>query len=340
MEFNCNLCNYSTNDKFNFSKHQKTKKHLEKTKKQTKPNMEELCRSRTEIIHICNFCNNIYANAGNLAKHRAICSEKKKLIDEYTNKQKENELLICELKEKLIQKDTLIATKDNLIATEIARRDDLVKSKDETILILTTETKNLKTILSSTGTLVEKSMSTLNFINTHYNEAPALEYVTDVPSLHLDLAEDKVASRIMTKYQNGTLVSFIGNLIIKNYKKKNPKDQSIWNSDNDRLTYMIRTIISEKNKHNQWEVDKKGVNTTAYVITPILDYIKRQLKNFIQTCDVGKRSDTTEKVLNITYKIETAYKIIVSIKNKVLSDDILKYIAPRLYIVKDVDLLC
>jgi len=182
-------------------------------------------------------------------------------------------------------------------------------------------------------------MSNFNFLNTHYNEAPALEYVTDVPSLHVDLAEDKVANRIMNEYNNNTLTSFIGKLIVKHYKKKNPKDQSIWNSDNDRLTYMIRTILDEKTKQNQWEVDKKGLNTTLYIIQPILDHIKKHLKDYIHTCDVGSRRDSAETVLAISRRIETAYKIIVAIKKGEIPNDILKYISSRLYIVKDIDLI-
>jgi len=96
MKFNCGLCNYSSNDKFNFSKHKKA------------------------------------------------CDIKQNMIIQ-TNK----------LKTQLIQKDEEfakeLAYKDKLIAIEIARREDIVKSKDEIILILTTEIKNLKIILNSIG---------------------------------------------------------------------------------------------------------------------------------------------------------------------------------------------
>jgi len=331
MKFECIQCNYSTDIKYCYEKHLTTKKHIEKSKEPIIPSINPpqtiVVLKSTECK--CSFCGNIYGKR-NLARHKKVCMERQNLLDACSKKDTEN--LVKELTEKL-------AYKDNIIATEIARRDDLIKSKDETILILTAETKNLKTILGSAGTLVEKSMSNFNFLNTHYNEAPALTYVTDVSSLHVDLAEDKVANRIMNEYNNNTLTSFIGKLIVKHYKKKNPKEQSIWNSDNDRLTYMIRTILSEKNNQNQWEVDKKGINTTLHIIQPILDHIRKHLKDYIETCDVGSRRDSAETVLAISRRIETAYKIIVAIKKGEIANDILKYISPRLYIVKDLDLI-
>ena len=322
MEFNCDICNYSASSKFNYERHLKTKKHLEKVKNvpilpsKDQKNTIELSN---ENEYECVYCNKIYKNGPHLSRHKKACEQKQKIIKE-----------LMETKEKLTQTEKIL-TKE--ITNEIARREEIV-------LLLTSENKNLKTIMSSAGTLVEKSMSNFNFLNTHYNEAPALTYVTDVPSLHVDLAEDKVASRIMNEYNNNTLTSFIGKLIVKHYKKKNPKEQSIWNSDNDRLTYMIRTILDEKTNQNQWEVDKKGLNTTLHIIQPILDHIRKHLKDYIQTCDVGSRRDSAETVLAVSRRIETAYKIIVAIKKGEVANDILKYISSRLYIVKDLDLIC
>jgi len=342
MEYDCDLCNYSACNKFNFERHLKTKKHLEKVSsapkstqgqqnvnpKSTNENVKDVAILEIEKFE-CAFCNTIFNKKQSLSRHKNTCAEKKKMADQ-----------IKELSGQVNQQISVIKSKDDVIANEIARRDDLIKSKEEIVLLLTSENKNLKTIMSSAGTLVEKSMSNFNFLNTHYNEAPALTYVTDIPSLHVDLAENKVANRIMNEYNNNTLTSFIGKLIVKHYKKKNPKEQSIWNSDNDRLTYMIRTILDEKTNQNQWEVDKKGLNTTLHIIQPILDHIRKHLKDYIQTCDVGSRRDSAETVLAISRRIETAYKIIVAIKKGEVANDILKYISSRLYIVKDLDLIC
>jgi len=345
MKFCCETCNYSTDTKFCYEKHLKTKKHSDKVitlqkstlchqtvnKQLTVVNVNQTNNSESEKFE-CAFCNTTFNKKQSLSRHKNTCAEKQKLTNQIKELSGQLENIIKTKDDVIKTKDDMIKIKDDTIANEIARREEVV-------LLLTSETKNLKTILSSAGTLVEKSMSNFNFLNTHYNEAPALTYVTDVPSLHVDLAEDKVANRIMNEYNNNTLTSFIGKLIVKHYKKKNPKEQSIWNSDNDRLTYMIRTILSEKNNQNQWEVDKKGINTTLHIIQPILDHIKLHLKTYIQTCDAGSRRDSAETVLAISRRIETAYKIVIAIKKGEIANDILKYISPRLYIVKDLDLI-
>ena len=65
---------------------------------------------------------------------------------------------------------------------------------------------------------------------------------------------------------------------IKNYKKKNAKDQSLWNSDTTRLTYFVR---DPDTKENVWKVDKKGIRTTELIITPFLEYIVEKLEIYI-----------------------------------------------------------
>jgi len=316
MEFNCNLCNYSTNDKFNYSRHQKSKKHQEKVKQV--PLISAIIPVQSSYIslekYVCQFCNHSYTNAGNLSKHKQSCSEKSSYIN-----------TIKELKDQLSKKDVDIVK-------EIAHKDEIVKTKDEMILFLAHENKNLKTMLNCAGTVVEKSMSNLGYLNKHYPNAPALEYIKDIPDLHEDLSEDNVVDNIIYEYKNHTLTSFIGNLIIKDYKKTDPTQQSLWNSDADRLTYMIRSLLA--NESIQWEVDKKGINTTKYIIKPITDYIKKQLENYIKTCEVS-RSQKTKKIMGSVYKMADCRIVIMSIDTGELAGGILKYISPYLYIVKD-----
>ena len=78
------------------------------------------------------------------------------------------------------------------------------------ITVLTHEKQNLKTMLNGAGTLMEKSISALGYITKNYTEAPALEYIIDVPSLHADLSEEQVVETIVDAYRNNTLVAFLG----------------------------------------------------------------------------------------------------------------------------------
>jgi len=327
MKFSCNLCNYSTDTKFCYEKHLKTKKHQEKVTNLPKVEPALSCVLPVSSPYLssekytCQFCGNLYANAGNLAKHKQSCSEKSTYIK-----------TIEELKNQLSKKDIEVAKEMAYKDEIIKNKDEHMKSKDETILYLSHENKNLKTMLNCAGTVVEKSVSNLSYVNKHYPNAPALEYITDIADLHEDLSEDNVVDNIIYEYKNHTLVSFIGNLIIKDYKKTDPTQQSLWNSDADRLTYMIRSLLA--NESIQWEVDKKGVNTTKYIIKPITDYIKKQLENYITTCEVS-RSQKTKKIMGSVYKMADCRIVIASIDNGELANGILKYISPYLYIVKE-----
>jgi len=345
MKYNCETCKYSTDVHCNFQKHVNSKKHLEKVSEliDVKNVASNLHKCDTEFAveneNKCPYCNNLYMNRTCLSRHKKMCIEKRNLIESHIQKEKEMNNSIKILTEQLSKKDIEVAKeiayKDEIIKNkdDINRKnDDIMKSKDETILYLAHENKNLKTMLNCAGTMVEKSVSNLSYLNKHYPNAPALEYIKDIPDLHEDLSEDNVVDNIIYEYKNHTLISFIGNLIIKDYKKTDPNQQSLWNSDADRLTYMIRSLLA--NETTQWEVDKKGINTTKYIIKPITDYIKKQLENYIKTCEVS-RSQKTKKIMGSVYKMADCRIVIGSIDDGELAGGILKYISPYLYMVKE-----
>ena len=251
--------------------------------------------------------------------------------------------MIDQYEAKITQKDDIIKNKDDTIIKEIAHRDDIIKnkediikSKDETILTLTHENTNLKTMLNGAGTIVEKSISAFNYVTKNYTEAPVLKCITDVPALHIDLSEDQVVDNVIDEYRNDNLIGFIGDLIIKNYKKKDPKMQSVWNSDTDRLTYVVRILL---NKKYYWKMDKKGIDTSNYIIKPILNYIKQKLKDYMKTSAPSKRSDETQKIMTDMNNMNDSHKIITLIESNDLLEDILKYIAPHLYLSKEAPVL-
>lgn len=374
MKFSCEPCNYATNIKFSFEKHEKTAKHIEKVNIFQMPALSnhtvinKLSLSNHDEIHklsSCNHeefnkdvsskneykcpdCDNIYTNRQNLSRHKKTCTQKQVMIDQHEKR-------LTDLKEMLMQKDSIFAkdiaykddiikSKDDIIAKEIAYRDDIIKSKDdtikskdETILTLTHENKNLKTMLNSAGTLVEKSISSLAYINKNYIEAPALEMITDVPSLHVDLTEERIVETIIHKYKNGKLISFIGDLLLKTYKKTDPAKQSIWTSDTDRLTYVVRTLLGNKSYH--WKIDKKGIDTAKCIVKPILDHIKERLDDYLDTCEKCKRSDDTEKIMSTMNSLHDAHEIIQIIKDDSLSESVLRYMAPHLSVNKESKML-
>lgn len=120
MTYECSLCNYTAETKFNFEKHLKTKKHVltDELHKQKRKNFEEtkekikistiknkpledkilstkikLQKSKTiekkdqsinnVIALTCSWCERTFSNHSNLARHKQMCNTKEKIILEY-----------------------------------------------------------------------------------------------------------------------------------------------------------------------------------------------------------------------------------------------------------------
>ena len=161
MKFNCDICNYVSRDKFNYNKHLTTKKHLEKVnhttfesynmKMEQTESIEQKCTEKViqllndsnktpirlldEIANgrfKCQYCDNFYASAANLARHKKICENKSKLDNEYNVK--------------------------------IKQLTDQLNQKDDTINILKNENTYLKSIVNNTGSIIKTSVSTMAYV--------------------------------------------------------------------------------------------------------------------------------------------------------------------------------
>jgi hypothetical protein len=278
----------------------------------------------------CIFCNNIYSNAQNLSRHKNYCQVKQELIKDHENKVKELEdklkekdLIINAKNEEIKNKNTVAKTKESAYINEIKVKDDL-------IAFVKSENRNLRVLLNNAGTVIKTSVSTFSYIVKNYNEAPALEYIQDVPKLHFELSTNDFVEQLIHEYKHDTLISYIGDIILKYCKKGDPKQQSIWNSDTSRLTYIIREIMHNQNL--DWRVDKKGLKTIKLLIEPVLD-------EYLHKSKVGKRSDPTSKLVNTMHNFHDINKVIQLIDDKILEDELLKYLAPHLYLVKGDELL-
>ena len=314
MSYICDICIYETNDKFNYNKHLSTKKHQEKANKTIK-----ICKEAgdsdedpsSEQTFKCIYCGHNYTTAGNLTRHQTTCIDRKQLIDNYG---------------KQIQE---ITNKLNIV---IKSKNKELKSKDETIATLKSENNNLKMMVNNTNSLAKTSVSALSYVAKHYNKAPAIEPIKNMALLHCDYSNDKFVEQLMYEKKHKTLVSFIGDLIVDVYKKEDSATQSIWASDISRLTYILRDMVSGK---VDWVVDKKGIKTTKYIIQPILNYINKCALKYISDTDPRHTGLTTEQAVAKAIQLNKAMEISNMIDDKVLIDDLLKYMAPHFHVNKE-----
>lgn len=326
MIYSCAVCNYETDDKCNFNRHLNSKKHTDN--KMSKSNLKINSISKPELT--CDFCNKKYTNIGSLSKHIKICGEKDVIEKRHSEKLDHvNQLHMIEIAK---YEKELQHLKD-LYDKEILHQTEIIKQKDETINVLNTEVAHLKLIINNAGSIIKNSMSALSYAMKHYKDAPAIETIKDYSALKYNQNDTEFIENLLVEYKNKLLPTYLGNFIVKNYKKNDPMKQSIWNSDTNRLTYVIKEIIN--NTKTDWQIDKKGIKTTNYIITPLLNYIEELLRSYVDNFDMSYNLyipyEAEKKMLKLKYSTD----ILQSIEDKVLHDEVLKYIASHFFINKN-----
>jgi hypothetical protein len=320
MEYNCNHCNYASYDKFNFNRHLNSKKHTKNVHLSTKDSNLDSKRFHEELTkvekYVCKYCDIEYSSSSNLTKHSVKCTAKNKLLSNYIT-------TIKDLESKLRENNLIIENKEHVI-----------NYKDEIISILKSEVAHLKSVVNNSGSIVKTSVSTMAYVIKNFKDAPVLEMINDYSKLHNEQDNISFIEELIHQYDHQKLDIYIGNFIIKSYKKEDPTKQSIWNSDTNRLTYLIRELLNNK---VDWKVDKKGIKTKQFIIEPILEYIDEQLRNYIQNFTIEYETVSAKDAEKKMMKIKSVTEIIKQIEDKVLCEQILKYIAPYFYLNKTDD---
>ncbi len=285
--YECKTCNFNSDRKTDYTRHINSKRHLEKVLHETETQPEIVDESVTEIDekpYECSHCHVKFSRLCNLSRHKKICLEAK-------------------------IKDTEAKIKDNSVIHLEKENERLQKQ-------VTTYEMMLKSFTSP------QIINYFNFLCSNYSTTPILEEQKS----HVCLLEAKTMTliEVITMYHgNKTFVNFIGDYIIKTYKKKEPKEQSFWATDITRLTYIIREAC--KGSENIWSYDKKGVKIKKIVIEPALQYVKDSLIDFCK--ENGAATD--EPMFS---QLKAALEIIPRINDGSLTDEISRYIAPEFVI--------
>ena len=227
---------------------------------------------------------------------------------------------------------------------DISHLKEISQKDQHTINNLEEEVKHLKFIISNAGNIIKNSVSTLSYVAINYKDAPALAPIDDYSKITFDLDsedEDRDLDKskkefielMIIKYEKNILDRYLGNMIIKCYKKDNPKQQSIWSSDTSRLTYVVRELLH--NKKIDWIVDKKGIKTKNYIIAPLLNYIDGLFVDYIKENSItDKNQIDMKKYEPILNKMNKIGQIMALIGNGTLAEGILSYITPDFYLNK------
>jgi hypothetical protein len=244
-----------------------------------------------------------FTRASNLTRHKKKCADIKLKIhfEEYQNQLKFQEL---EMKIGYLEKN----------------------NKE-----LSSQNNELKQLIKSGSVGNTYNISIKNYIQQNYPDAPPLESFNDYDKLEYD--NDDFIDTLVYNFNNNYLHKYLGDFIIKYYKKDDPTQQSMWSSDTSRLTYIIKELLS--NKKSIWNHDYKGVKTKNYIINPLLKYIKNYINEYwIKNLDNFKTLNIDD--INKFHSIyQNLYKIKKMIDNDILGMDIIRYITPHFYMNKN-----
>ena len=220
MKFVCKMCKYKTNNKSNFNRHLKSKKHIKKC--------ENVCE-----------CGKLYKTRSGLWKHKKVCNytmqlkiieleKKNELMEKKTNK-------MMEIMHNSTSGMSTIAKNNKDIINEVRK---LKESKNQIV------TQNITNNNQNNQTNNIQNLSINVFLNEHCGNAMSLTNFIE----QLQITFEDLKHTGQTNYVEG-----ISRILIKNLNKMNKLERPIHCSD------VKRKVLYIKNEEG-WEKDGKHEN--------------------------------------------------------------------------------
>ncbi len=337
-KYGCKPCNFETDNKNNYTKHKETEKHIEKNIE-----IEELQKQNALaeiLLFICNYCNKSYSTAGNLVRHDKLCPSKNSIISEL---KKDYELKIMNItNENLVLKKDVKYLNEKIIDLNdkieliTANKDDKIINLNDKIEFITANKNEMKSIINFTGKIAVNAMSAIQYLTHNYSppaiklfkpeEYPKIEYIVEL----LNNDETHFVRDILFQADNANLHEYLGNIIVKLYKTDDPEEQSVWNSDVPRLSYVMREKIGDQ---ELWTADKSGVKISELIIKPFLKYILTLIQKHMMNIQ-PKFEDSFMQIEKSNEEMDKCLKIRQSIEDNKpnLTYEINKYIAAHFFL--------
>lgn len=298
--YNCEKCNFSTDRLNNWKRHNLSKKH-----QKCSTNNRKLVKNKQ---YECKFCTKTFTTDTSRYRHQRLSCEKKKEKDEMHELIK----MLAESNRELVENNRELAENNRELA------ETTIES-----------TKNNTEVFIK---YANRSISVLGSLMARFPDAPPIESLKGkklegLVEYHGD-TDKSTEEVIIHYYEKKKLHELLGKLLIQEYRKDDPKKQSIWSSDVSRLTFILRQLT--KNNTTEWIVDKNGVDFKHIIINPLVNKVHNMIKEYVKDCHntIVKNNDDNNHKISLLMVMQKCIDISQSINLDKLSGDILRYIAP------------
>ena len=339
MKYNCTNCNYSTDHCSNWTRHQKSDSHLKKVQQsnnQIKRNGDNIDPSQLPGQLTGQLTGQLPGYvAGYVAGHVADTTNKPKFSCPYCDQLFSSNQSLSRHKNHRCSKNNIDNKKDsNISKKELLKENEELKKNNE---FLKSTVEKTNDITSAAITTAKKSISTLNFIAQNFTSAPALKPMDDfVIEEYCD--KHGGLANVISLHKDNRIIEFLGNMIVDYYKKEDPEDQSVWNSDVYRRNYVVRIPTSKKTL--KWLPDKKGIELTERVINPLLSHFDKAISKLMNDILHKSRDNVLAGKLKNNNKDDFAIfsastNLTNDIKNSTIRDELVKFLAPHFHISRN-----
>jgi len=239
MSFYCKLCNFSTQNKYNYNLHLDTNKHKQNEREKFK----------------CDVCNKTFSQKQSLQRH--------------FNSDAHQEAVHNNMKELLESKEKLkdLEHKLNISNLESNHRNEIIGYlKDH----LNTTKKNLNKTnghFKRHQNITDNTIKTFRDIIKKFPDAPLFKVITDCKEMQNGKTDEEFGKYLLEEHKNDNLHTVIGDYLLSYYKKRNPKLQSLWNINIVNSDYITKEL-------NQWSKDMRGTRLIDRVIRPLIRSIE------------------------------------------------------------------
>ena len=362
--YKCDICNYNTYRLPDAMRHKKTKKHLRNMQKHGMENSDDVSSNTSDdlqlddnpIVLISNHINsedNDENNDNNVIKINDFSCKYCHQIFKHYQSLWRHEKYRCKNNDKFMAKSNTSKSsstnnKDNKIG-ELIQQNNLLLEQNKKLLDLAANNSHASIINAEANVInaksTKKSMNMMSHAMKHWANAPPMKVLEGKEAMKLITYENKSKSPIeeviIHQFNSNTLERFLGNVLIKEFKKEDQLDQSLWTTDSSRLCFIIKQIVGDTGS-DRWVSDKSGIEITKLLISPLVKRVSEMMSDYVSKFmkEMKENIDSNEKKAKIAIeKIYDAETVIRGIVKNDLRKEILKYIAPYFNVdVKNIEI--